>query len=264
MATALSKGETRWNVKPGSSTPSARRGARARRTGRCTTSTRSGSSPRCSTPCSERNGFDTAEVDDVVMGCGAGSGDHAMDIARMAALDAGWSLDAPGRHPQPLLRLGPAGRQLRRRRRPRRVPGPRRRRRRRVDVAARRRCTSTASPPTTTTSATSTTWSPRASPPTSSPPSRASPARSCDALAVDSQNRAAEAHRRGPLRPGARADLPRRRHARPRPRGVPPPRHHRSRGWPSSTPSFEKMGATVVPDDRASPSTRRRCWPTRT
>jgi len=44
----------------------------------------------------KRNDFDTAEVDDVVMGCGAGSGDHSMDIARMAALDAGWSLDAPG------------------------------------------------------------------------------------------------------------------------------------------------------------------------
>jgi acetyl-CoA C-acetyltransferase len=44
----------------------------------------------------DRNGFDTAEVDDVVMGCAAGSGDHAMDIARMAALDAGWALDAPG------------------------------------------------------------------------------------------------------------------------------------------------------------------------
>lgn len=44
----------------------------------------------------DRNGFDTAEVDDVIMGCGAGSGDHSMDIARMAALDAGWSLDAPG------------------------------------------------------------------------------------------------------------------------------------------------------------------------
>ena len=44
----------------------------------------------------ERNGFDTADVDDVVMGCGAGSGDHAMDIARLAALDAGWSFDAPG------------------------------------------------------------------------------------------------------------------------------------------------------------------------
>jgi acetyl-CoA C-acetyltransferase len=44
----------------------------------------------------DRIGFDTAEVDDVIMGCGAGSGDHSMDIARMAALDAGWSLDAPG------------------------------------------------------------------------------------------------------------------------------------------------------------------------
>jgi acetyl-CoA C-acetyltransferase len=44
----------------------------------------------------ERNGFDTAEVDDVIMGCGAGSGDHSMDIARMAALDAGWSIQAPG------------------------------------------------------------------------------------------------------------------------------------------------------------------------
>jgi len=44
----------------------------------------------------ERNGFDTADVDDVIMGCGAGSGDHSMDIARMAALDAGWSMQAPG------------------------------------------------------------------------------------------------------------------------------------------------------------------------
>lgn len=44
----------------------------------------------------ERNGFDTADVDDVIMGCGAGSGDHSMDIARMAALDAGWSIKAPG------------------------------------------------------------------------------------------------------------------------------------------------------------------------
>ena len=44
----------------------------------------------------QRNDFDTAEVDDVVMGCAAGSGDHSMDIARMSALDAGWSFDAPG------------------------------------------------------------------------------------------------------------------------------------------------------------------------
>jgi len=44
----------------------------------------------------DRHGFDTKDVDDVIMGCGAGSGDHAMDIARMAALDAGWDWDAPG------------------------------------------------------------------------------------------------------------------------------------------------------------------------
>lgn len=44
----------------------------------------------------QRNDLDTRDVDDVVMGCAAGSGDHAMDIARMAALDAGWSVEAPG------------------------------------------------------------------------------------------------------------------------------------------------------------------------
>jgi acetyl-CoA C-acetyltransferase len=44
----------------------------------------------------DRNALDTSRVDDVIMGCGAGSGDHAMDIARMAVLDAGWDLDAPG------------------------------------------------------------------------------------------------------------------------------------------------------------------------
>jgi acetyl-CoA C-acetyltransferase len=44
----------------------------------------------------DRNGLDTKDVDDVVMGCGSGVGDHSMDIARMAALDAGWSLEAPG------------------------------------------------------------------------------------------------------------------------------------------------------------------------
>lgn len=44
----------------------------------------------------ERNGFDTGDVDYVIIGNGSGVGDHAMDIARMAVLDAGWSLDAPG------------------------------------------------------------------------------------------------------------------------------------------------------------------------
>lgn len=44
----------------------------------------------------DRHNINTADVDDVIMGCGAGSGDHAMDIARMSVLDAGWDLDAPG------------------------------------------------------------------------------------------------------------------------------------------------------------------------
>ena len=43
-----------------------------------------------------RNGFDTSDVDDVVMGCSPATGDHSMDISRLATLDAGWSLDAPG------------------------------------------------------------------------------------------------------------------------------------------------------------------------
>ncbi|MBD3646277.1 MAG: acetyl-CoA C-acyltransferase, partial [Pseudomonadales bacterium] len=32
----------------------------------------------------------------VVAGCGAGSGDHAHDIARLSVLDAGWPISAPG------------------------------------------------------------------------------------------------------------------------------------------------------------------------
>lgn len=43
-----------------------------------------------------RVGFDPADVDDVVVGCGSGSGDHAHDIARMSALDAGWPHSASG------------------------------------------------------------------------------------------------------------------------------------------------------------------------
>jgi acetyl-CoA C-acetyltransferase len=43
-----------------------------------------------------RHGFDTSLVDDVIMGCGAGAGDHTIDIARKSALEAGWDHDAPG------------------------------------------------------------------------------------------------------------------------------------------------------------------------
>ena len=41
-------------------------------------------------------GFSTADIEDVVAGCGSGTGDHAHDIARMSVLDAGWPITAPG------------------------------------------------------------------------------------------------------------------------------------------------------------------------
>ena len=44
----------------------------------------------------EKVGFDTADIEDVVAGCGSGVGDHAHDIARMSVLDAGWPITAPG------------------------------------------------------------------------------------------------------------------------------------------------------------------------
>ncbi len=44
----------------------------------------------------EKVGFDPADIEDVVAGCGSGSGDHAHDIARMSVLDAGWPLSVTG------------------------------------------------------------------------------------------------------------------------------------------------------------------------
>ena len=44
----------------------------------------------------ERNGFDTADVDDVVWGTSAQSGPQGGDIGRMSALDAGYDIKASG------------------------------------------------------------------------------------------------------------------------------------------------------------------------
>jgi acetyl-CoA C-acetyltransferase len=44
----------------------------------------------------ERNDFDPADVDDVIMGNGNSIGDHNADIARLAVLDCGWPVEAPG------------------------------------------------------------------------------------------------------------------------------------------------------------------------
>lgn len=44
----------------------------------------------------DRNGFDPADVEDVVLGNGEHAGDHANDIARLAVLTAGWPQNVPG------------------------------------------------------------------------------------------------------------------------------------------------------------------------
>jgi len=44
----------------------------------------------------DKVGFDAADIEDVIAGCGSGSGDHAHDIARMSVLDAGWPLTTTG------------------------------------------------------------------------------------------------------------------------------------------------------------------------
>ena len=45
---------------------------------------------------SGRNDFNTADVDDVIAGCGAQRGNQGSGLARMAALDAGWDTSATG------------------------------------------------------------------------------------------------------------------------------------------------------------------------
>ena len=86
-------------------------------------------------PRAEPAGIDTHDVDDVVMGCvsagrRAGREHRAQRRARRRL-----ALEVDGRHAQPLLRLGPAGGQLRGDGRPVRRAAARRRRRRREHVA---------------------------------------------------------------------------------------------------------------------------------
>ncbi len=45
---------------------------------------------------SDRNSFNTADVDDVIIGCGSQRGTQGYCIGRMGALDAGWDNDATG------------------------------------------------------------------------------------------------------------------------------------------------------------------------
>ncbi len=45
---------------------------------------------------SDRNSFNTADVDDVIAGCGSQRGTQGYCIGRMGALDAGWDNEATG------------------------------------------------------------------------------------------------------------------------------------------------------------------------
>ena len=61
-----------------------------------------------------RNDLDPALVEDVIMGCTMTVGEQAMNIARNAALAAGFPELGPGHHGRPPVRVGPAGHPLRR------------------------------------------------------------------------------------------------------------------------------------------------------
>ena len=88
----------------------------------------------------ERTGIDPADVDDVVAGCVSQAGEQGANIARNAVLAAGWPEEVTGDDRQPLLRLRPAGDQLRRHGRDGRRPGSGGRRRRREHVAGAHGC----------------------------------------------------------------------------------------------------------------------------
>ncbi len=84
----------------------------------------------------ERNGFDTADVDDVVWGTSSQVMEQGGDLGRMAALDAGYDITASGATLDRFCGSGITERELRRARGDGRDGGPRRVRRHRDDVAA--------------------------------------------------------------------------------------------------------------------------------
>ena len=80
-----------------SSTPAARRAESASRgRARSRTCTRSTSRRPCCSALVDRNGFDTADVDDVIWGTSSQVCEQSGDLGRMAALDAGYDVRASG------------------------------------------------------------------------------------------------------------------------------------------------------------------------
>ena len=88
----------------------------------------------------DRNGLDTALVDDIIFGCVDPVGEAGGVIPRAAAFEAGYDTNGAGHADQPLLRVRPRCHQFRAR--PRSCPGQHEivdRRRRRIDVPRRHR-----------------------------------------------------------------------------------------------------------------------------
>ena len=79
--------------------------------------------------------LDPSRVEDVILGCVSPVGEQGADIARTAALAAGYETLRAGLPAQPVLRVRPRGREHRRAEGALGLGRPARRRRRRVDVA---------------------------------------------------------------------------------------------------------------------------------
>ena len=188
------------------------------------------------------------DVDDVIVGCVSQVGEQGANIARNAVLAAGWPYGGQPGDRQPLLRLGPAGGQLR-------APwASGSARRTSWSPAASRACracrwapTAAASTATTCTCASASSRCRRASAPTSSPRSRASRARtSTPSRCVAAQRRRAPSRRaasRSALFPVADPAT-----------GALAPRRRTSSRAPDTTaeglaalePAFVALGATAV------------------
>ena len=172
----------------------------------------------------ERNDFDTADVDDVIWGTSSQVVEQGGDLGRMAALDAGYVGDGERRDPRSVLRFGHHRRELRRPCGDGRHGRPRRLRWHRDDVAAQEgHAPDGGQQPCTCRSSTRSRI--RACVPMRSPSLEGIPREALDAHAAESQRRAARRHRGRPLRQEPHPGLQPRRHARPRPRGVPAARH---------------------------------------
>ena len=86
---------------------------RGKSDGRCTRSRRCSSRRRRCRRVRDRNDLDTRLLDDCVLGCVAPIGEQGGNIARVAALVAGYDEIVPGPAAEPLLCLGPRSRQQR-------------------------------------------------------------------------------------------------------------------------------------------------------